>query len=106
MSDDPTHSLPGFQRKHLRKLAHGRKPAVMVGSGGLSEAVHRAVDRALADHELIVVKLHQPPDKKGMASELAVQARAEMCGLVGHTVILYRPDPDDPKLELPQRSGA
>jgi RNA-binding protein len=103
MTDDPARTLPGFQRKHLRKLAHGRKPAVMVGAGGVSDAVRLAVDEALGDHELIVVKLHQPPDKKAMAAVLAEGAGAEMCGLVGHTVILYRPDPDDPKIELPQR---
>jgi RNA-binding protein len=105
MTEDPARTLPGFQRKHLRKLAHGRKAAVMVGSGGVSEAVHKAVEQALCDHELIVVKLHQPADKKGMAAALAERARAEMCGLVGHTVILYRANPDDPKIELPQRSA-
>ena len=77
----------------------------MVGTGGVSDAVHKAVDQALSDHELIVVKLHQPPDKKGMASELAEHAGAEMCGLVGHTVILYRAHPDDPQIELPERSA-
>ena len=75
----------------------------MVGSGGVSEAVHEAVEQALRAHELIVVKLHQPPDKQAMAAALAQRAGAEMCGLLGHTVILYRPDPDAPKIELPVR---
>lgn len=75
----------------------------MVGTGGLSEAVHAAVDKALSDHELIIVKLHQPPDKKTMAAELAERSHAELCGLVGHTVILYRPDREKPRIELPSR---
>ena len=72
--------LAGFQRKYLRKLAHGRTPAVRVGASGLSDAVQRAVDQALSDHELIVVKLHQPTDKRGMARELAAGSRSELCG--------------------------
>jgi len=99
-------SLPGFQRKYLRGLAHPMKPAVMVGSAGLSEAVHAAVDAALNDHELIVVKLHQPTEKKAMARDLAVRGNAELCGLVGHTVILYRAHPVKPKIELPARASS
>lgn len=95
--------LAGFQRKHLRKLAHGLKPVVSVGEGGLSAAVGRALDEALAHHELVKVKLHQPEDKKSAAAELARMGGAELCGLVGHTVILYRRSEDDPRIEVPER---
>ena len=64
-----------------------------VGHGGLSESVVRAVSRALNDHELIKVRLHEPEDKQGMAAELAEATHAALCGLVGHTVILYRAKP-------------
>jgi RNA-binding protein len=95
--------LQGFQRKYLRSLAHGRKPVVQVGEGGLSDAVLDALDRALGDHELVKVRLREPEDKKAAARELAERTGAELCGLVGHTVILYRRHPDTPKLELPPR---
>jgi len=38
-----------------------------------------------------------------MAAELAAAARAELCGLIGHTVILYRanPDADKRRIQLP-----
>jgi RNA-binding protein len=95
--------LQGFQRKHLRGLAHGLRPVVQVGESGLSRSVIEAVDRALGDHELIKVRLHEPEDKKAMARELAERTRSALCGLVGHTVILYRPDPDAPRIRLPTR---
>ena len=98
-------ALAGFQRKHLRKLAHGLDPVVQVGEAGVSEAVLKALDAALRDHELVKVKLRQPADKKAMAAELAERSGAELCGLVGHTVILYRPDPEEPRIELPTRQG-
>ena len=104
MTDAPTSSLAGFQRKHLRKLAHDLKPVVSVGEAGISEAVGRALDAALEHHELVKVKLHQPEDKKAAAAELARRGEAELCGLVGHTVILYRRHPDRPRIEVPERS--
>ena len=102
----PGQSLAGFQRKHLRKLAHGLKPVVSVGEGGLSEAVGRALDDALTHHELVKVKLHQPDDKKAAAAELARMGGAELCGLVGHTVILYRRNDEKPKIEVPERGAS
>jgi len=98
--------LEGFQRKHLRKLAHGLKPVVSVGGAGVSEAVTRALDEALAQHELVKVKLHQPDDKKAAAAELARVAHAELCGLVGHTVILFRRNEERPRIELPARPSS
>ena len=93
--------LTGRQRRHLRGLANPMKPVVHVGEAGLSKAVVRATNAALRDHELIKVRLHQPPDKKAIANALAEQTGAALCGLVGHTLILFRRDPDAPKIELP-----
>lgn len=78
---------------------------MQVGDGGISEAVVQAVDDALASHELIKVRLHTPDDKKATARVLAERTGSALCGVVGHTVILYRPDPEEPKLELPTRAG-
>jgi RNA-binding protein len=92
--------LTGRQRKALRGLAHSLEPIVQVGQGGISAGVAAAVDAALLSHELIKVRLHQPADKKAAAQELADVAGAALCGLVGHTVILYRPHPEKPRIRL------
>lgn len=97
--------LEGFQRKHLRALAHALKPVVQVGEAGISNAVERALDRALRDHELVKVRLRQPEDKRAAARALAGSTSSALCGVVGHTVILYRPHPESPRIALPQRSG-
>jgi RNA-binding protein len=93
--------LKGRQRKYLRGLAHPLKPLVHVGEGGISAGVVEAVDGALRDHELVKVRLHEPEDKKAAARALAEASGSALCGVVGHTVILYRPHPKDPKIELP-----
>lgn len=95
--------MQGFQRKYLRGLAHRLEPVVLVGNSGVTEGVLEAVDRALLDHELIKVRLREPKDKKAMSSALAQGTESDLCGLVGHTVILYRPHPDDPTIKLPKK---
>ena len=96
-------TLQGFQRRFLRGLANPRKPLVQVGEGGLSAGVLGALDRALLDHELVKVRLRQPEDKKSVARELADRCGAELCGLVGHTVILYRENLEQRQVQLPTR---
>jgi len=90
----PPPHLTGQQRRALRGRAHALKPVVHVGEAGLSEAVVAATDAALTTHELVKVRLHQPDDKKASASALAEATGAALCGLVGHTVILFRPRPE------------
>ena len=102
----PAHApkrLAGFQRRYLRGLANPRKPLVQVGEGGLSDGVLEAIRQALLDHELVKIRLREPEDKKGTANELALRTDAELCGVVGHTVILYRPHPERPRIALPSR---
>lgn len=98
-----TIELAGFQRKYLRGLAHPLKPLVQVGEAGLTEAVLGALEAALRDHELVKVRLREPEDKRASAGELVERSGAALCAVVGHTVILYRPHPETPRIELPVR---
>jgi RNA-binding protein len=76
---------------------------VHIGAAGVSEAVLRALDAALLAHELVKVRLLAPEDKKETARVIAEKSGAALCGLVGHSVILYRPHPENPRIELPAR---
>ena len=97
--------LAGFQKRALRARAHGLSPVVQVGASALSDAVRAALDQALLDHELVKVRMHQPADKKAQARALAEATGAVLCGLVGHTAILYRPHPEKPRIVLPTRAA-
>jgi len=97
--------LAGFQRKALRGLANPLRAIVHVGEAGVSDAVLKALDDALLAHELVKVRLLAPEDKKKTAREIAEKSGAALCGLVGHTVILYRPHPESPQIELPERQA-
>jgi RNA-binding protein len=97
--------LRGFQKRALRARAHALPAVAQVGDAGLSPGVLAAVDAALRDHELVKVRMREPEDKKGQARALARATGAALCGLVGHTVILYRPHPESPRIRLPERPG-
>lgn len=96
----PAPELDSAQRKRLRALAHHLTPLVQVGHAGVTDEIVAAVQRALFDHELIKVRLYEPEDKHGMAAELATRTKSGLCGLLGHTVILFRPHADHSRIVL------
>ena len=95
-------SLTGKQRRHLRALGHGLTPVVHIGKDGLTEAVARAVAQALADHELIKVKVLEgaPVDRKEAAAQLAEETGAELAQVLGRTFLLYKAHPTEPKIHI------
>lgn len=98
--------IKGSQRKWLRGQAHSLAPIVQVGKDGVTDGVVAAVGEALLAHELIKVRLHAPEDKKALAQALGERAGADVVGLIGHVVILYRPHPTDPTIRLPDQTPA
>jgi RNA-binding protein len=97
--------LTGKQRHHLRGLAHAMKPIVQIGKGGIDAGLVAAVEQALVDHELVKVKIGENTglERADAAEQLAKATRSEVAQVLGNIVLLYRADPDDPKIELPKR---
>jgi RNA-binding protein len=96
-------SLTGKQRRHLRGLGHSLAPVAQLGKDGLSDAFVAAVDQALADHELIKVRVLDTADleRHEAADTLAARTRSEVAQVLGNTFLLYRPHPEDPTIRLP-----
>jgi len=95
--------LTGKQRRHLRALAHSLRPVVQLGKDGIDEGVIAAVDRALADHELVKVKVGEAAslDRDTAANEIASQTASEVAQILGNMVLLYRAREENPTIELP-----
>lgn len=107
--DTRDRALGGTERKYLRGLAHALQPLVHVGRAGVDARVVRALDQALADHELVKVKISADRDERArMTSELAAAASAEAVGSIGTISIFYRAhsDPARRRISLPGRSRA
>ena len=79
------------QKRYLKGLAHSIKPLVYVGKNGVTVSFCKEVAQVLFDHELIKVKFNEyKSDKKTLAHQLATTTNAQMIGMIGNTVILYR----------------
>jgi len=98
--------LSGRERRFLRARANPLRALVQVGDAGVTPGVLQAIEAALEGHELVKVRLREPEDKKALAAEIASATASALCGLVGHTLILYRPHPETPTIELPSRQSA
>ena len=95
-------TLTSLQRKFLRSKAHLLKPLVLVGSSGITENVVESINTSLRVNELIKVRLREPEDKKSMAEEIARLSKSQLCGLIGHTVILFKKNLEKPQIQLPK----
>ncbi len=77
----------------LRAQAHHITFSVLVGASGLTDAVVKEVDRALASHGLI--KVHVAGDDREERAEfyakLAGTLNAARIQAIGKTLVLYRP---------------
>lgn len=100
--------MTGKDRRYLRALAHRLSPVVIIGQRGLSDAVVRQVDGALADHELIKVRLgaESPTDRDEAATVLSARTGCAIAGAIGRVLILYRAHPDKPRIRLPTEAEA
>lgn len=88
-------------RRRLRAAGHHLAPVVQVGKEGVTEAVLRQLDGALAAHELVKVKIgtESPEDRFEAAGRLGAESGAAVAQVLGRTVLVYRKHPEKPKFE-------
>ena len=100
--------LSSRQRAHLRSIAHDQKTNVHIGKEGLTDAVMNAIDEAFNTREVLKVRVldNAPQFVRGIAEDV-VEAfdDVHLVQTIGHVAIFYRPDPDAPQIELPERGG-
>lgn len=96
-------TLTTKQRKHLKALAHARKPVVQVGNAGVTDAVLKETGRALERHELLKVRLPavERAARAEMTRKLCDGTEAETVQEIGRVAVLYRPA-QKPRLKLPE----
>ena len=91
------------QRRHLKGLAHPLKPVILMGNAGLTEGVVAETQRALADHELIKVRLPglDREQRDAALHTLAQRTESVMVTRIGHVAVLYKANPSLPRIVLP-----
>ena len=95
-------SLTPAQRQHLKGLAHGRQPVVMIGGQGLTAAVLKEIERALAAHELIKIKAasDEADTRRAWMEEICAATGAAPVQQIGKMLVVFRPA-EKPTIALP-----
>lgn len=91
----------GPLRRKLRGAGHALATTVQVGHDGVTPGVTAQVQQALADHELIKVKLGSecPLDRFEAAALFAEQPGVNVAQVLGRIVLLYKRDPEQARYE-------
>ena len=97
--------LSGKEKRYLRSLANTIDPVVQVGKASVNESVLFSLNEALEARELVKVKVLKNclDEVKDVAQVLAEQGNAELVQVIGRNVVLYRPNPEKPGIELPKK---
>ena len=97
--------LSGKEKRYLRSLANTVDPVVQVGKASVNESVLFSLNEALDARELVKVKVLKNclDEVKDVAQELSDQSKAELVQVIGRNVVLYRPNPEKPMIELPKK---
>ena len=98
----PNPMLTSKQRAFLQALAHDKKPVILLGHKGLTDAVVKETQSALLTHELIKARLPEESLDE-TAAALAAGAGAELVARLGRVAILYRAHPEKPRIKLPKK---
>jgi RNA-binding protein len=100
---NPCMTLTPNQKKHLRRLAHGLDPVVLVGQHGLTPGVAAELDGALAVHELVKVRARTGDRqlRDEILSKLAETTSSELVFQVGNVGVFYRKNKELSKILLP-----
>lgn len=94
--------LTSKQRAYLRSLASNEPTIMQIGKGGIGENLVKTVSDALEARELIKLSVleNSGEEARDVAEALAEAVGAEVVGVVGKKVILYRESEKKKRIEL------
>ena len=97
-------ALSSSQNRYLRSLAHDLSPIVLLGNKGATAAVVKELNLALDIHELVKVRLSggDKDERQAQIDFLLEGTQAEKIHQIGHVVVLFRRNADEPKIALPR----
>ena len=97
-------ALSSSQIRYLRSLAHDLSPLILLGAKGATEAVVKELGLTLDIHELVKVKLSggDKDERQAQIDVLVGGTQAEKIHQIGHVVVLFRRNVDEPKIALPR----
>lgn len=94
--------LTSKQRAYLRSLATNEPTIMQIGKGGISDNLKKTVSDALEARELIKLGVLENCEwtSREAADELSEALGADVVGVIGRKIILYRESKEHKKIEL------
>lgn len=88
-------------RRSLRAHGHQLSAIVQVGKGGVSDGLIKQLQQALADHELVKLRVagEGPDDRFKVAERLASLPGVNIVQIVGGAILVYKRHPRLPRFE-------
>ena len=86
--------LTNAEKRRLKAAAQHLEPFLKIGKAGLSDAFVKALDEALARHELVKIKFTDFKErKKQLAPQLAAMTASQLIMRVGNVAVYHRKRP-------------
>ncbi len=91
------------QRAYLMSLASNLNPLFQVGKSSLTPELTEAIGEAFNTRELLKVAVLKNcfDDPREIAQMVADRTHSQVVQVIGKKFVLYKPDKDNPKIQLP-----
>ena len=94
-------NLSSSERKYLRSQAHHLEPVVLIGKNGIKDGTIESINKVLQTRELIKIKFREfKVEKLSLSDKIAKLTNSQVVGVIGHTVIIFRQNPDSDKRQI------
>ena len=94
-------NLSSSERKYLCSQAHHLEPVVLIGKNGIKDGTIESINKVLQTRELIKIKFREFKDEKlSLSEKIAKLTNSQVVGVIGHTVIIFRQNPDSDKRQI------
>lgn len=92
------------QRAYLKSLASNLDPIFQVGKSSLTPELTEAIGESFHNNELIKVAVLKNciDDPRAIAEMVAERTHSQVVQVIGKKIVLYKPNKDKPKIELPK----
>ncbi len=101
-------NLTSKQRAYLKGLASTLDPVFQVGKSSLTPEITDAIGECFHNNELIKINVLKNcmDDPRAIAEAVAGRTHSQVVQVIGKKIVLYKPDKDNPKIELPKAEKA
>lgn len=100
--------LTSAERRALRARAHALDPVVIVGSSGLTLTVLAEIERSLAAHELIKIRVPEAgrEERESLLGSVCAQTGAAPVQHIGKVLVVFRARPPEAPPRAPSKAPA